>query len=126
MRRIVICDAAGPIRVFSVTATSPRETTFDEGSRHVRYPRVGAWLIALVAGATSIHGQVAPCVQPQTLNAPDVAWCALTQLPRFLASESRQIQPRFPDMLRSAYVSGEVVVEATIGIDGRVDMSSFR
>lgn len=48
------------------------------------------------------------------------------QVEKQVAPASGNPQPRYPDMLRSANVEGEVIAQFVVGTDGKVDMSTFK
>jgi len=77
-------------------------------------------MAALAAGALlsrSAAGQ-------DTLVRP-AAWSALSERPRFRDTTSPAAGIRYPDILRSAGVAGEVRAEVVVGADGRPEPSSL-
>src|SRR6476620_7171051 len=79
-------------------------------------------VVALFAFSAAAHAQSScPTDFLKRLPAGDAAWCAVDTAPSIV----RNPAPRFPDMLASANVDGDVEIEETIGVDGRFDMTSF-
>lgn len=48
------------------------------------------------------------------------------QVEKQVAPASGNPSPRYPDMLRSANVEGEVIAQFVVGTDGKADMSTFK
>ena len=81
-------------------------------------------LVVLVLLSTARHSAVAQnAVVPIDTNA--VRWSSLTERPR-LQDTSRAAHVRFPSMLESAHLGGEVRVEMIVGRDGTPERSSIR
>jgi len=79
-------------------------------------------VVALVALSATAQAQSScPTDFLKRLPAGDAAWCAVDTAPSIV----RNPAPRFPGILASANVDGDVEIEATIGVDGRFDMTSF-
>jgi TonB family protein len=77
----------------------------------------------LLAWVSPVSAQ-SPCTPDflSSLPAGDVAWCAAEKAPGLVA----QTTIRYPDILLSANVAGEVVLEATIDAGGRVDLRTLK
>ncbi|HEY9225198.1 MAG TPA: energy transducer TonB, partial [Gemmatimonadaceae bacterium] len=77
----------------------------------------------LLASVRQVTAQT-PCKPDflSSLPAGDVAWCAAEKSPSLVA----QTPIRYPDLLLSANVEGEVVLEATIDTSGHVDFATVQ
>jgi TonB family protein len=80
-------------------------------------------LAMLFAGVGPLTAQT-PCTPDFLSSLPggDVAWCAAEKAPALVA----QTSIRYPDLLLSADVPGEVVLEATIDTIGRLDFQTLK
>ena len=77
----------------------------------------------LVASVSRVIAQT-PCAPDVLSSLPpgDVAWCAANKPPSLVA----QTMIRYPAVLMSANVAGQVVLEATIDTSGRVDFWTLK
>ena len=77
----------------------------------------------LLASVSQVTAQT-PCAPDflSSLPAGDVAWCAAEKAPGLVA----QTMIRYPEILVSANVEGEVVLEATIDTTGRIDLRTLK
>src|SRR5690606_40192886 len=48
------------------------------------------------------------------------------QVEKQVAAAPNSSQPRYPEMLRSAGIAGQVLAEFVVGTDGRVEINTFR
>jgi TonB family protein len=90
-----------------------------------------AFLLAFASlTATPLERSLAQAPCAAALRAPipagEYPWCATDSTPRLLEPPGGAALLRYPDMLRSANVEGEVSVELTITDSGNVAMGSLR
>lgn len=84
-------------------------------------------LLLVAAPRDTVVAQASTCAAFRApVPAGDRLWCDTDTVPRLFDLSLAAVAPRYPDLLRSAFVEGEVVAEMTVTEGGVVDMASVR